>query len=63
MTGGLIQLVTTGVQDSPLIANPEITFFKKVYKQHTMFSINNTTKYLGQYNYGTESSCKSRNMV
>ena len=30
MTGGLIQLITTGIQDSPIIGNPEITFFKKV---------------------------------
>ena len=29
MTGGLIQLIIKGVQDSPLINNPEITFFKK----------------------------------
>ena len=42
MGGGLIQLITTGIQDSPLIGNPEITFFKTVYKQHTLFSICDT---------------------
>ena len=30
MGGGLIQLITTGIQDSPIIGNPEVTFFKTV---------------------------------
>ena len=47
MTGGLIQLITTGVQDAPLIGNPEITFFKKVYKRHTLFTIWQNDRYLG----------------
>ena len=37
--GGLIQLLTVGVEDAPLILNPEITFFKTVYRKHTNFSI------------------------
>jgi len=36
--GGLIQLVTSGLQDSALTYKPEITFFKKAYKRHTNFS-------------------------
>lgn len=37
MTGGLIQLVLSGKQDGYLTFNPEITFFKKVYRRHTIF--------------------------
>ena len=39
MTGGLLQMVTSGKQDVYLTINPEITFFKKVYKRYTNFSL------------------------
>jgi hypothetical protein len=39
MAGGLIQLVAVGVQDIYLIGNPQITFFKTVYKKYTNFSM------------------------
>ena len=39
MTGGLLQIVTSGKQDIYLTIKPEITFFKKVYKRHTNFSL------------------------
>jgi len=39
MTGGLIQLVSSGKQDGYLTYNPQITFFKKVYRRHTIFGI------------------------
>ena len=39
MGGGLIQLVAVGVQDIYLIGNPQMTYFKKVYKKHTNFAI------------------------
>lgn len=39
MGGGLIQLVSLGVQDEYLIGNPQITFFKTVYRRHTNFAI------------------------
>jgi hypothetical protein len=39
MTGGLIQLVSSGKQDGYLSYNPEITFFRKVYRRHTIFGI------------------------
>jgi hypothetical protein len=58
MPGGLIQLITTGIQDSPLIGNPEITFFKTVYKQHTQFSLCQIDRYLGNINFNKESSKK-----
>jgi len=38
MTGGLIQLVAYGVQDLFLTKDPQITFFKIVYRRHTNFS-------------------------
>ena len=39
MGGGLLQLVAYGAQDVYLTGNPQITFFKSVYKRHTKFSI------------------------
>lgn len=39
MTGGLLQIITSGKQDIYLTINPEITFFKKVYRRHTNFSL------------------------
>jgi len=39
MTGGLLQIITSGKQDIYLTINPQITFFKKVYRRHTNFSI------------------------
>lgn len=38
MTGGLIQLVAYGIQDLFLTKDPQITFFKIVYRRHTNFS-------------------------
>ena len=38
MTGGLIQLVAYGVEDLYLVNDPQITFFKVVYRRHTNFS-------------------------
>ena len=39
MTGGLIDLKTNGTQDIYLTGNPQITFFKNVFKKHTNFSM------------------------
>lgn len=39
MTGGLMQLVAYGGQDIHITGNPQITFFKTVYKHHTNFAI------------------------
>ena len=38
MTGGIIQLVAYGVQDIFLTKDPQITYFKIVYRRHTNFS-------------------------
>ena len=39
MTGGIIQIVTYGTQDLYLTGNPEISYFKVVYRRHTNFSM------------------------
>ena len=39
MGGGLMQLVAYGNQDIYLTGNPQITFFKVVYRRHTNFSM------------------------
>ena len=39
MPGGLMQLVAYGAQDVYLTGNPQITFFKVVYRRHTNFSM------------------------
>ena len=39
MGGGLMQLVAYGAQDVYLTGNPQITFFKVVYRRHTNFAI------------------------
>ena len=36
--GGLVQIVSSGYQDIFLNAKPQITFFKKIFKRHTIFS-------------------------
>ena len=41
MGGGLIQLVAYGAQDEYLTGNPQITFFKAIYKKYTNFAIEN----------------------
>ena len=39
MAGGLLQLAAYGAENKYLMGNPQITFFKIVYKHHTNFSI------------------------
>jgi hypothetical protein len=39
MTGALIQVVANGAQDIYLTSDPQMTFFKTVYRRHTNFSI------------------------
>ena len=39
MAGGIMQLVAYGAQDIYLTGNPQITFFKVVYRRHTNFSM------------------------
>jgi len=56
---GLLDLVAHGVQDIYLIGNPQISFFKAVYKRHTNFvmeSIRGT--FDGSQNFGEKITCK-----
>ena len=41
MGGGLMQLVAYGSQDVYLTGNPQITFWKAIYKRHTNFAMEN----------------------
>jgi hypothetical protein len=62
MGGGLIQLAISGKQDVSLTYDPEITFFKKVYKRHTNFSLEIKEIYTDQQaDYGNIISFKLDN--
>jgi hypothetical protein len=39
MSGALMSLVAIGAQDMYTIGNPQITFFKSVYRRHTNFAV------------------------
>ena len=41
MTAAILQLVAKGSQDTHLTGNPEITYFKFIFKRHSHFSIEN----------------------
>ena len=53
MPGGLVQLLTIGMQDAPLILNPEITFFKTVYRRYTNFAIEQIIKSIGHRKFSS----------
>ena len=59
MGGGIIQLYAIGKQDKPLIGNPQITFFKQMYKRYTNFGIEQIKQYFtGNINLGQRIRCK-----
>ena len=37
MGGGLLQIVAYGLNDTMLTGNPQISFFKTVFRKHTNF--------------------------
>ena len=54
MSGGLLQLISNGTQDSYLSLNPEFTFFKFVYKKHTNFSLTySNINFKTNFSFGT----------
>jgi hypothetical protein len=58
MGGGLMQLVAYGAQDIYLTGNPQITFFKLVYRRHTNFSMEAIQQtWSGEEGGFTEASC------
>lgn len=57
MGGGLLQLVAYGAQDAYLSGNPQITFWKGLYKRHTNFAMEPFRVNLtGQANWGVKHS-------
>ena len=63
MGGGLMQLVAYGAQDIYLTGNPQITFFKVVYRRHTNFSMEAIQQtWAGTADMGNTATCTvSRN--
>lgn len=63
MGGGILDLVAKGGQDVYFICNPEISFFKKVYKRHTNFAFeNHKYQFDGEVTFGSRTTMNiSRN--
>ena len=60
MTSGVIQLVSSLNQKSSdfLIGNPQITFFKSLYKQYSNFYITNVEQTInGEPNFNKSINC------
>jgi hypothetical protein len=58
MGGGLMQLVAYGAQDIYLTGNPQITFFKVVYRRHTNFAVEAIEQtYNGSAAFGRKFTC------
>jgi hypothetical protein len=56
--GGLLQLVARGKQDVFLTGNPQITWFKMVYRRYTNFAIESMPMYFdGDPDFGKRLSC------
>jgi len=59
MSGALIDLVATGVQDAYLTGAPEVSFFRQNYKRHTNFAMK--TNRLNPMGTGTDHTIKIPN--
>ena len=59
MGGGLMQLVAYGAQDIYLTGNPQITFFKVVYRRHTNFSMEAIEQTWSGQSNGKDGRCTS----
>ncbi len=58
MAGGVLQLVTKGVENVFLNEDPQITFFKTIYRRHTNFSrAEYDLNFTNGLNFGSESVC------
>lgn len=59
MPGGLMQLVAYGAQDLYLTSNPQVTFFKVVYRRHTNFATESVEQpFSGTPNFGRKATCE-----
>lgn len=58
MAGGLLQLIAKGIIDAYLTEDPQITFFKKIYRRHTNFAIESIPQNFSSIpNFGETVSC------
>jgi Large eukaryotic DNA virus major capsid protein/Major capsid protein N-terminus len=56
--GGLLQLVAYGAQDVYLTANPQVTFFKQLYRRHSNFSMESIEQtFNGVASFGRKVTC------
>jgi len=56
--GGLLQLIAMGKQDVFLSGNPQITWFKMVYRRYTNFAVESQPMYFdGDADFGKRLSC------
>src|SRR5271154_2239865 len=56
---GTLQLIYVGEQNIYITDNPEITFFKTVYKRHTNFTIDTIQEFFNtKINFGQQNKCK-----
>jgi hypothetical protein len=59
MTGGVLQLVARGTEDIYITSNPNITFFKTVYRRHTNFSRQELDlNFTNKMDFGKEGYCR-----
>ena len=59
MAGGLMQLVAYGAQDVYLTGNPQITFWKVVYRRHTNFAVESIEQvFNGTADFGKKVVCQ-----
>jgi len=57
-SGGLLQLVATGKQDVFLTGNPQISWFKMVYRRYTNFAVESQAMFFdGDPDFGKRLSC------
>ena len=63
MGGGLMQLVAYGAQDIYLTGNPQITFFKVVYRRHTNFSMESIKQTMNGSNQLSPSSATNASVT
>ena len=63
MAGGLIQLISFGSQDLYLTGQPQITWFKMIYRRYTNFALESIQQlFTGDVDFGRKLSCTiSRN--
>ena len=59
MGGALLELVALGEQDKHLVGNPQVSFFKHVYKRHTNFSVESIGQSIdGFIDFGKRFECE-----